>query len=186
MFKKNILWEVSPQKTLHSTQKERLAQFMQNIFATMKNHLTYIFSAVFLGLLSFQGTAIHAIDNVTGVKPSALAGMLHGQKGGSGYHGTFFVKSPELIEIGNNMLKRSGVQYTITNENTRSHLNTYVTTGEALGGEDVAPVASTIRLDTSSFSQVNEQVQAQNENATAVATQRDGALFSDVSDLLQQ
>ncbi len=138
---------------------------------------------IFLG--SFQ---VSAIDNVKGVQPAALANTLY-KDGGSGYHGTFFIKTPELIEIGNNMLKKSGVQYTLTNENTRGRLKTYVTTEAVTGVTDTEgslEIVKSVPASTTSFSEVNQQVQSQTENATASAIQRSGTLFSDVSDLLQQ
>jgi len=160
---------------------------MKTLF-TMNNIITRTPFGILLFIL--LGTLqVSAIDAIKGVQPQKLASTLYSKDRGAGYQGAFFIKSPELIEIGNVMLKKSGVQYTLTNENTRGRLANYVTTEAAVAVIDTEVQSEALRSVpalTTSFSEVNQQVQAQPENATAAAIQRNGALFSDVSDLLQQ
>jgi hypothetical protein len=150
----------------------------------MLKHITSTLLGI-LCVLSFLSVRAEAIDNIKGVQPSNLANTLYSKQSGSGYQGTFFIKSPELIEIGNKMLKRAGVQYTLTQENTRGNLANYVTTESAL--EETNATQQKHTSETTSFSQINHQVQSQQteESANNSNLQKIGVLFSDVSDLLQ-
>jgi len=145
---------------------------------------------IILCALSFLTVRTHAIDSIKGVQPQSVANTLYSKVSGAGYQGTFFIKSPELIEIGNKMLKRAGVHYTLTQENTRGTLATYVTTEAALEGTDYnqdTKTKPTRHIDTNSFSEINHQVQSNqtNKNGDDSNMQRTGILFTDVSDLLQ-
>ena len=86
------------------------------------------------------------------------------------------------------MLKKSGIQYTITSKKTSGTLKN-TTTPEAdvvvIDAEAPSEVVRSAPARTTSFSELNQQVQAQTTNATATAIQGNGALFSDVSELLQ-
>jgi hypothetical protein len=159
---------------------------MQNTLFTMQKHI----SSILIGFLLFAlSVPVSAIDDIKGVQPSSLANTLYSKQSGSGYQGTFFIKSPELIEVGNKMLKRSGVQYTLTKNNTRSSLPSYITTEEAIaqGTDAPAPAIAKSTTNSPSFSDINHQVRENTEGTTSsAARQSNGTLFSDVSTLLQQ
>lgn len=149
-------------------------------------------TSILVGIVCLLSLSVpaNAIDDIKGVQPQNLASTLYGKSSGAGYQGTFFVKSPELMEIDNKMLKRAGVQYTLTQANTRSTLATYVTAETALEGTPYTSEMNTMDpnpVDTTSFSEVNHQVQQQqsNESENNSNMQKTGVLFSDVSGLLQ-
>ncbi len=159
---------------------------MQNIPSIMQKYIQQSLLGLFF-LLSIMGVSTSAIDTVKGVQPSSLAVTLYSSRSvGAGYQGTFFIKSTELIDISNKMLQRAGVQYTLTKDNTRSTLASYVTTEAVTEDTKTTPTVILVAVDTPSFSEVNQKLKQASEANNDASRQSNGILFSDVSSLLHQ
>lgn len=136
-----------------------------------------------VGLLSFFVTPTFCIDKIQGVQPQKLANGIYAKERGDGYQGTFFIKSKQLVDVSNKMLKKSGVNYSISQYRTESE-GMYVTLSDALTGEKTVKKTSL----APSFVDVNTQTVKDIKTPThKTAMYSDsGLLFADVAGGVRQ
>lgn len=158
--------------------------------AMIRNKQTVFILGFTIYFILMLGGAVFAKGDVKGVQPVDLAATLYSKTGGAGYHGTFFIKSQELLNISNTMLRKSGVQYTLTDENTKSRLKTYVAL-DAPSSDDKAlsvQTAKSTSYSALSFFEVNQKLAEQSKEAErqTAFSPAGGLLFSDVAMQLTQ